>query len=95
MELGAEATLDAKDSWQAAQHQLYGELSQQLQKMWANGKMAQNGPDSHVEPSQDSEPPAAAEYYCQEHHTPFKRYRWGDNVWYSHKTGDRKWCREK
>ncbi len=52
VELGAEATLDAKDTWQAAQHQLYGELSQQLQKMWANGKAAQNGSESHVEAPQ-------------------------------------------
>ena len=28
VELGAEATVDPKDSWQLAQHQLYGELSQ-------------------------------------------------------------------
>ncbi len=40
VELGAEATLDAKDTWQAAQHQLYGELSQQLTEEYANGKMA-------------------------------------------------------
>ena len=33
VELGAEATMDAKDSWQVAQQQLYGELSQQLQRM--------------------------------------------------------------
>ena len=48
VELGAEATLDAKDTWQAAQRQLYGELSQQLQKMWANGKTAQNGSPGSV-----------------------------------------------
>ncbi len=49
VELGAEATLDSKDTWQAAQCQLYGELSQQLQKMWANGKTAQNESESHGE----------------------------------------------
>ena len=26
---------------------------------------------------------------------PFNRYSRGKNVWYSHKTGDGKWCREK
>ena len=31
VEIGAEATVDTKDDWQVAQHQLYGELSQQLQ----------------------------------------------------------------
>ena len=33
VELGAEAYPDANDASQTTQHQLYGELSQQLQKM--------------------------------------------------------------
>ena len=50
IEIGAEATVDAKDTWQQAQHQLYGELSQQLKTLWCNGKMAQNGSESAVQP---------------------------------------------
>ena len=98
VELGAEASLDPKDTWQAAQHQLYGELSQQLQKMWSNGKTAQNGAETAVQPPQATEQPPAPEtpvHWCQEHQTPFKRHSRGENVWYSHKGPDGKWCREK
>ena len=103
VELGAEATLDPKDTWQDAQHRLYGELSQQLQKMWANGHKAQDGAQSSVETPQVPEPPCPPpetppqlpEHFCQEHQTPFKRYSRGDSLWWSHKTGARKWCREK
>ena len=100
VELGAEATVDPNDTWQAAQHQLYGELSQQLQKMWANGKTAQNGAESHVEASQDAElpeppPETPAADFCQEHQMPFKRYSLEENVWWSHKSADGKWCKEK
>lgn len=69
IEVGAETTLDAKDTWQAAQHQLYGELSQQLQRLWANGKVAQNDHDGARESPKASEPPSAAEHWCLEHQT--------------------------
>jgi len=98
IELGAEATLDAKDSWQTAQRQLYGELSEQLQKLWANGKAAQNGSESAAQPSSEPEPsapPEPPEHFCQKHQTEHKRYSRGENVWWSHKTVDGKWCREK
>ena len=97
VELGAEATLDAKDSWQAAQHQLYGELSQQLQKMWANGNTAQNGSESATQPVSAPEPPPApeqTEHWCHEHQTEFKKHERQGKVWYSHKAPDGKWCRE-
>ena len=98
VELGAEASLEPKDTWQTAQHQLYGELSQQLQKMWANGKTAQNGSESHAQPTTEPEPPPAPEkpeHWCEEHQTEFKRYERQGKVWYSHKTTDGKWCRDK
>ena len=75
IELGAEATLDAKDSWEEAQHQLYEKLSQQLQKMWANGKTTQNGDDSAGETTKAREPlpaPQKPEHWCQEHQVEFK-----------------------
>ena len=56
IELGAGAIIDAKDIWQDAQYQLYGELSQQMQKMWANGSKAQNDSQSYVEVPQVPEP---------------------------------------
>ena len=96
VELGAEATIDANDSWQVSQHQLYGELSQQLHKLWANGKTAQNGSESAVQPISKPESPPAREqpeHFCQEHSVPFKRYARGESVWYAHKTGNT-WCRE-
>ena len=99
VELGAEATLDAKDTWQTAQRQLYGELSQQLQKLWANGKAAHNGSESQGEAPQDAEPPEpppeTPAHYCQEHQAEVKRYERQGKVWYSHKTADGKWCKEK
>ena len=86
IELGAEATVDAKDTWQQAQHQLYGELSQQLKALWCNGK----GSESAVQPIAVTEPP---EHFCQEHSVPFKQYSRGKSTWYAHKTGDT-WCKE-
>ena len=97
VELGAEAILDANDSWQAAQHQLYGELSQQLQKMWANGKTAQNGSESSAQPVSEpepSQPPEQPAHWCQEHQTEFKKHERQGKVWYSHKAPDGKWCKQ-
>ena len=56
VEIGAETTIDPKDSWQSAQHQLYGELSQQIHKMWSNGKTAQIGHDNAAQPVSEPEP---------------------------------------
>ena len=81
VELGAEVTVDAKDSWQDAQHKLYGELRQQLHTLWANGKTAQNDSQSHVEaarvPEPTATPPELPAHHCEERQTP-----------------DRGWCRE-
>lgn len=100
IELGAEATVEVKDNWQTAQHQLYGELSQQLKTLWSNGtgNTAQSGPDSHGEPSQVPEPTPTPvqppEHLCQEHQTEYKRHERQGKVWYSHKGPDGKWCKE-
>lgn len=34
-------------------------------------------------------------HYCQEHQTEYKRFEKDGRVWYSHKTADGKWCKEK
>ena len=89
--------MDTKEHWQQALAALYAELGQQLKALWANGngKPAQNGSQSHAEPATEPEPTETPAHYCQEHQTEYKRYSRGENVWWSHKTGDGKWCREK
>ncbi len=37
----------------------------------------------------------AAEHYCQEHKTPFRRYENDKGEWYSHKKPDGTWCNER
>ena len=48
----------------------------------------------HYNLSED-EPTEMAAHYCKEHNMAFKRYSRGENVWYSHKKADGKWCREQ
>ncbi len=85
IELGAEGTIGINDNWQQAQHQLYGELSQQLKALWC-GK----GTESTTQPTAEAEPP---EPYCQEHGVVLKQYSKGDSFWYAHKAGGA-WCNE-
>ena len=84
VELGAEAVLSPKDSWDEAQALLYQELGQQLKSLWSNKS---NG-------KSDTNADALPEHYCQEHQTEFNRYEKGYQVWYSHKAGSR-WCKEQ
>ncbi len=86
IELGAEGTIGINDDWQQAQHQLYGELSQQLKALWCTGK----GVESAVQPATVEEP---LEHSCQAHGVPFKQYSKGDSSWYAHKVGNA-WCNE-
>ncbi|MBM3941731.1 MAG: hypothetical protein FJ316_02180 [SAR202 cluster bacterium] len=81
VELGAEATLDAKDDWQTAQAGLYQQLGQQLRALWANGHgKAQETPAEAAETPAQPEPPA---HFCQAHQTDFKRFEKDGRVWYS------------
>ena len=98
VEIGADATVDANETWQQAQAHLYHQLGCQLKNLWVNGQTAQNGSESHgeavpvLEPNHNpAQPP---EHYCQEHQTEFKRYERQGKVWYSHKAPDGKWCKE-
>ncbi len=104
IELGAEGTVDTRENWQTAQAYLYAELGKQLKSLWSNGNGAKPqeppekpaAPPTEPEPTETPAPPApATEHHCQEHDKPFKRYSRGDSVWWSHKTADGKWCREK
>jgi hypothetical protein len=103
VELGAEATLDPKETWTDAQATLYHELSCQLRTLWTNGHKA-NGEANHAlgvsdpernEPGPTQTPPPPPEHYCQQHQTEYKRYERDGRVWYSHKAPDGKWCKEK
>jgi len=101
VELGAEATIETKEGWKDAQASLYRDLGRQLKALWVNGsghkaqEASQKPDEAPSEPQPTQTPPPPPEHYCQEHQTEFKQYRRGDSVWYSHKTGDGKWCREK
>ena len=92
LELSAEAALDGKEAWTEAQASLYQQVGCQLKSLWTNGHKPT---ENHAETHADDQPPETPEHYCQEYQTPFKRYRRGESVWWSHKTVDGKWCREK
>jgi len=101
VEIGAEATVDQRERWDTALATLYADLGGQLKALWANGngRKATEAPEKPTEaPSEPAPPQTPApppEHYCQAHQTEYKRYSRGDNVWYSHKGPDGKWCREK
>jgi hypothetical protein len=58
VEVGAEAAVDARETWQTAQARRYAEPGQQLKALWANGNgtPAQNGSEKPVEPVSAPEP---------------------------------------
>ena len=43
VEIGSEATLDAREDWQTAQSELYAQLGQQLKSLWASKNGSTNG----------------------------------------------------
>ena len=83
VELSAEGGVDANENWQSAQARLYADLGRQLKVLWST-----NGNGHRVDGHSDS----ASEHYCQEHGVDYKKYEKGNQVWYSHKSGDG-WCR--
>ena len=78
VEIGAEATVDANETWQNTQAHLYADLGQQLKALWTNGQKA---PEKATEAPADTVPSEPPEHYCKNHQTPFKRYKRGDSVW--------------
>jgi len=97
VEIGAEATVDERERWAEALAHLYADLGRELKTVWANGSglKPQDASESHGEAIAAPEPTQTPEHFCQEHQTPFKQYHRGENVWWSHKRPDGKWCREK
>ena len=63
-----------------------------VRALLSNGQKA---PERAVKVTTDAVPSDTPEHYCQEHSAPFKRHTRGENVWWSRKPADGKWCREK
>ena len=83
IELSAEATLDARETWTEAQASLYRQLGQQIKALWNDNQASSDG---------NGQTPA---HYCQDHQTEYRRFEKDGRVWYSHKAPDGKWCQEK
>jgi len=99
IELGAEGTVDTRETWQGAQAYLYAELGKQMKGLWANGHQLQENASVATEVNGDKpkgqEPSQTTpEHYCQEHQVEYQQHVKGNQVWYSHKTPDGEWCRE-
>ena len=104
IELGAEGSVDARETWQSAQAYLYAELGKQMKTLWANG--SSNGATTEVNSIGDAESPGEAvpepepptttrEHWCSQHETAFtqRNGKTGES-WWSHKAEDSSWCRE-
>ncbi len=100
IELSAEGSVDAKETWQGALSYLYAELGQELRTLWpSNGsKAAAPAAETHAPPSKAPEPtqsPAAPpEHWCEEHQAAYSEHKKGSQSWYSHKAPDGSWCNE-
>ena len=57
VEIGAEATVDANETWQTTQARLYADLGQQLKALWSNGQKAPaKAAEAAVESAPDETP---------------------------------------
>ena len=83
IEVGAEASVNSKEDWKAAQKTLYEELAGQLATLFNNS--------SQKVPQKPSEEPTDSSW-CPIHKVKMKRREKDGGVWYSHKTKDG-WCR--
>jgi len=97
IEIGAEGSVDARETWQKAQAYLYHELGSQLRTLWANGNgNGHDRPEPAIEPPTEPEPAQTTrEHWCTEHQAAFTQRKGKDGGgWYSHKAPDGSWCRE-
>ncbi len=101
IELSAEGSVDAKETWQGALSYLYAELGQELRTLWpSNGsKPAVPPAESHAQPSKAPEstqksPAVPPEHYCEAHQMAYAEHKKGNQTWYSHKAPDGIWCSE-
>ena len=104
VEIGAEATVDARERWSEALAHLYADLGPELKSLWANGngqkatEASQDTAESTVAASQPAErsngQQEPLEHFCQQHGVAFKRFTRGNSVWHSHRVGSQ-WHREE
>lgn len=102
VELTAEGSVEARETWQVAQSYLYTELGKQLRELWpSNGngagtKQAIPGAESHTQPPNTPTPAATTrEHYCPVHEVAFTERQKDGEAWHSHKIkGTSEWCTE-
>ena len=90
IEIGSEASIDPAENWQTARIAIYPQLGQQITVLWNNG----NGKPVQ-EPSAPETTTPKPDHWCEEYQTEYQRFSKEGKVWYSHKTSDGKWCRER
>jgi len=96
IELGAEGSVEPRETWQSAQAYLYHELGSQLRTLWTNGtNNGQHDAETAIAGPAEPEPgQTTREHWCEEHQTAFTQKSGKDGqAWYSHKA-DGQWCRE-
>ncbi len=88
IEIGAEASVDPRESWTEAQERLYVQLGQRMKVLWANS----NGKSANQElPEPETTP--VKNHWCAQHQQEWKKFTKEGKVWYSHRTDDG-WCKE-
>ena len=87
IEVGAEGSLtSSNEDWETAQADLYHQLGQQLNRLWANGT-------AKVDPP--AEAPPERSHWCTEHQEEFKAKTGPHGEFYSHRIQGGGWCNEK
>lgn len=91
--LGAEATVTAKEDWRKAQGALYADLATQLKELFTNDPQQ---PAQKPDPKEKKagNPGKTDPSWCPIHNCKMERREKNGGVWYSHKTKDG-WCKGK
>ena len=102
IELGAEGSVEPRETWQQAQAYLYQQLGIQMKALWAqngnaHGETLQgriDAPPSEIQSSPDVSQPVR-EHWCSEHNQEFKARTGQYGEFWSHQIkGTRQWCNE-
>jgi hypothetical protein len=84
---GTAALTNSEETLESATTELYNRLTQQIKTLYREKKS--EGGDSRKQETQPK-----SEHHCPVHNTQFKRFAKGNQVWFSHRTGNG-WCREQ
>ena len=96
VEIGAEATVDARETWQSAQSHLYTELGDQLKALWSNGHKTADSQEAEAQTQNGNEcPQQQPEHWCEKREVEYRKYTKGKQTWYPQKAPGGAWCREK